>query len=130
MVRLAIVMLLVTVGMAVLFMPVCACSTKEMAYRATLKSDLRSLSMAESLYAESTGHFSDDHEALNYTPSTGVTIDIALAESSWSAGAVTRAFPDGRCTMSGADSAPVCEGFYYPQYSLFSKLTRARRPAR
>ena len=46
MVRLAMVMLLATIGMAALFMPICACSTKEMAYRATLKSDLRSLSMA------------------------------------------------------------------------------------
>ncbi len=65
---------------------------------AAMKSDLRNLITAQEYYHDSTRSFSADQGALNYTPSTGVTVEITLGDSGWSA--IASHFQvNGRCAV-------------------------------
>ena len=61
-------------------------NTKEKAYVASMKSDLRNLSTAEEAYMFDTGAYAGDITALSYATSPGVILTITNATSSgWSA---------------------------------------------
>ncbi len=102
----------------------CACSTKEMAYRATARSDLRNLVTAQESFFDSARTYTADHRALNYSTSLGVTVAITLGDSSWSAVATHAAHGPGRCGIAVGGAAnpvrpspegePICEGFRRP----------------
>jgi prepilin-type N-terminal cleavage/methylation domain-containing protein len=96
-------------------------NTKEKAYIAAMKSDLRNLVSAEEAYYADKVEYTDNLEALNFSPSAGVTVRVTLVEgppAGWSATAthngttkqcaiaINTANPfDGRA----ADGEPVCQ---------------------
>ncbi len=100
--KLAIPLVIVVGGVGVyLAVPplMCGCSTKDKAYVAAMKSDLRNLVYAEEYYRDSTRSYSADQRALNYNTSMGVTIEITLGDSGWSAIASHSALRSGRCAV-------------------------------
>jgi prepilin-type N-terminal cleavage/methylation domain-containing protein len=54
-------------------------NTKEKAYLAAMKSDLRNLVTAEEAYFADNTTYTSDKAALNYTESAGVTVTITVA---------------------------------------------------
>ncbi len=63
----------------------CGCSTREGAYRAAMKSDLRYLASAEEVYYADHETYVASESDLDYTSSTGVSIHInqATADGWW-----------------------------------------------
>lgn len=85
----------------------CACSPKVIAYRASMKSDLRVLAMAESDYHDTHGSFSADLAALGYFPSRGVSVELLRAnELGWLARARHEQLTI-TCTMGAGERAPI-----------------------
>jgi prepilin-type N-terminal cleavage/methylation domain-containing protein len=84
-------------------------STKEKAYLATMKSDLRNLATAQEAYAsDNNGEYMPGGSAAGgapatphegYTPSSGVTVAISNAGAGWSATATHVAAPDRTCAI-------------------------------
>ena len=92
-------------------------NTKEKAYLASMKSDLRNLVTAQEAYFSDYTTYSDDQTNLNYKPSSGVTVDIDdFAGSGWHASAThngTQKTCDiwvgtGVSTGSGNEGEPKC----------------------
>ena len=80
-------------------------NTKEKAYLAAMKSDLRNLATAEeALAADSNGVYSTSIANLGFNPSAGVTVTIGYAAGDgWGATAEHAALPGRTCGMfSGA----------------------------
>lgn len=53
-------------------------NTKEKAYLAAMKSDLRNLAVSEDAYLADNSTYTDDKTALNYRETTGVTVAITV----------------------------------------------------
>lgn len=95
-------------------------NTKEKAYIAAMKSDLRNLVSAQEAYFADNMQYTTDQTALNFTPSTGVTVTItANAGLGWSATA-THTGTTKQCAIavgseanpldaSAAEGEPVCQ---------------------
>ena len=63
-------------------------NTKEKAYMASMKSDLRNLATAEESYFADYQTYSQNKGAMNYTESNGVTVTISSADGTgWAADA-------------------------------------------
>ena len=64
-------------------------NTKEKAYLAAMKSDLRNLATAQEAYLSDYAEYSDDEANLAFNASTGVTIDVteAFGGKGWEASA-------------------------------------------
>jgi type IV pilus assembly protein PilA len=61
-------------------------NTKEKAYLATMKSDLRNLATAQEGYAsDNNGQYASTAAAAGATPSSGVTMTVALEGTGWGA---------------------------------------------
>lgn len=99
----------------------CACSTKEMAYRASTRSDLRNLAAAQEQFRDSAGSFTADTVLLQHSGSFGVRLELTATDSGWSAVGRHQLVADGRCGIYGGRASnpvrdtvpdvPVCEGF-------------------
>ena len=77
-------------------------NTKGKAYKAAMKGDLRNLATAQEGYAaDNAGAYSTDLTALNFTPSTGVTVTVGYAGANgWVAEATHTALPAAeKCEM-------------------------------
>ena len=99
--KLAIPLVIVVGGVGVyLAVPamMCGCSRKDKNAVAAMKSDLRNLVTAQEYYRDSARTYSADQRALNYSTSTGVTLEITLGDSGWSALASHNALR-GRCAV-------------------------------
>jgi type IV pilus assembly protein PilA len=92
-------------------------NTKEKAYLASMKSDLRNLVTAQEAYFSDYTTYSDDQAALIYQPSSGVTVDIDdVAGSGWHATAEHNGtlktcdiwVGTGVSTGSGNEGEPKC----------------------
>jgi hypothetical protein len=104
------------------------CSTKAMAYRAALKSDLRNLVSAQESFHGSFGRYTTDLRALGFKNSTGV-LPIQfdhVNEAGWSA-TVRHAFLDFPCHVyvgerPSAAPAEVAEGepWCAPSYAWYA----------
>ena len=63
-------------------------NTKEKAYLASMKSDLRNLATAEESYFSDNQTYTTDYTSMKYTPSSGVSVAIAAATGTgWKADA-------------------------------------------
>ena len=63
-------------------------NTKEKAYLASMKSDLRNLATAEESYFSDNQTYTTTQSAMNYTPSSGVNVSISAATGTgWKADA-------------------------------------------
>jgi prepilin-type N-terminal cleavage/methylation domain-containing protein len=95
-------------------------NTKEKAYLATMKGDLRNLATAEEGYAsDNAGAYMPNGVATvgaphqGYAPTTGVTVTIANAGAGWSATAVHAQAPAKTCAIfvnTGAVAPATSEG--------------------
>jgi prepilin-type N-terminal cleavage/methylation domain-containing protein len=93
-------------------------TTKEKAYIATMKTDLRNLVTSEEAYFSDNQAYTTDTTALNYSPSKNVSVVISgVAGSSWQADATHTLVSGKTCSVyAGAaavtagekDGVPVC----------------------
>ena len=76
-------------------------TTKEKAYIATVKSDLRNLVTAQEGYFSDNQAFTTDLAALNYDPSTNVAVVPTLGATAgdWSATGIHALVPSRTCTV-------------------------------
>ena len=82
--RVIVLVLVLLFGFAYLFNPLCGCSTRSGAWRLAIKSDLKNLEGAQEAFFAEHLRYTDDVTALDFTPSTGVTITILDAnDESW-----------------------------------------------
>ncbi|MEO8030622.1 MAG: prepilin-type N-terminal cleavage/methylation domain-containing protein [Gemmatimonadota bacterium] len=87
-------------------------ATKQKAYLAAMKADLRNLATAEEGYfADNTAYFSGvwtpGVSTNAYSPSAGVTVTIALAGSGWSATSTHAQTPTNTCAIFYGTSTAV-----------------------
>lgn len=86
--------------------PMCGCSTREKAYVAAMKSDLRNLVTAQEAYFTEHKQFAADVTALDYSPSYGVSVQIlTTSESGWY-GATAHSQITATCAVSVGDGVP------------------------
>lgn len=82
-------------------------STKGKAYTAAMKSDLRNLATAEESYYYTSDTYSTDMNQLNFTPSSGVTIDITEATTGgWAATATHPQASSSKCAIFIGTATP------------------------
>ena len=95
-------------------------NTKEKAYVAQMKSDLRNLVSAEEAFFADSVHYTSTMAQLNYRQSTGVgTPSIAVGAGFWSATITHTALPSKTCQIAvntnntlvttAGDGEPVCK---------------------
>lgn len=83
-------------------------NTKEKAYIAAMKSDLRNLATYQESYAaDNAGSYAATNAALGFTPSTGVTVAIS-AGPPWSATAQHVQLPGRTCTIDTNGVIDTC----------------------
>lgn len=76
-------------------------NTKEKAYLAAMKSDLRNLATYEESYAaDYAGAYTVDQAALGFTPSLNVTVTISTAATPWAATAAHTQLPTKTCAIN------------------------------
>jgi hypothetical protein len=94
--------LVIVVAFALLAAPACGCVTKEKAYIATMKSDLRNVITAQEAFYADHERFASTHEELAtryLIPSTGVTVVIEeTTPDGWRAAATHSHIP-WRCAI-------------------------------
>jgi prepilin-type N-terminal cleavage/methylation domain-containing protein len=93
-------------------------TTKEKAFMATMKTDLRNLVTAQEAYYSDNQAFTNDTTALNYSASKNVTVAIAnVAGSGWEATSTHALVAGKQCdvyvgpnaiTAGEKDGVPVC----------------------
>ncbi len=86
--------------------PMCGCSTREKAYVAAMKSDLRNLTSAQETYFAAHHEYASDIASLVYGTSTGISVQIlAATKSGWYAvaahGMITHT-----CSISVGEGVP------------------------
>ena len=83
-------------------------NTKEKAYLASMKSDLKNLATAEEAYFYSNDTYTSSLSVLNFSSSPGVTITIREATAAgWSATATDPAAAVASCAVFYGTAAPV-----------------------
>jgi type IV pilus assembly protein PilA len=83
-------------------------NTKEKAYVAAMKSDLRNLVTAEESYFADQVSYTTSTTAINFTPSTGVTVTITAATGTgWSATSSHNATSKTCGIFVGSATAPI-----------------------
>jgi prepilin-type N-terminal cleavage/methylation domain-containing protein len=88
-------------------------TTKEKAYMATMKTDLRNLVTAQEGYFSDNQAFTTDLVALNFDPSTNVTVVVnSAANADWDATATHSLVSGKQCDVAvgAAVVAPMKEG--------------------
>ena len=92
-------------------------TTKEKAYVATMKTDLRNLVTAEEAYFSDNQAFTTDTAAMGYSPSKNVNITVTAASGTgWAANATHTLVAGKTCTVQvgtsvtagNKDGVPVC----------------------
>ncbi len=84
-------------------------NTKEKTYLGAMKSDLRNLATAEEAYFyDSTNYTNVLADLNNFTPTTGVTLNVLEATpKGWSAEALHAQIPTRRCAIFSGGATPV-----------------------
>jgi prepilin-type N-terminal cleavage/methylation domain-containing protein len=82
-------------------------NTKEKTYIATMKSDLRNLATAEEAYFYDSIKYTTSLAALNnFSPTTGVSLTVAISAGGWNATAVHQQTPR-TCYLFSGTGPPV-----------------------
>jgi prepilin-type N-terminal cleavage/methylation domain-containing protein len=86
-------------------------TTKEKAYMATMKTDLRNLVTAQEGYFSDTQAFTNDLNALNYASSKNVTVTVSnVATDGWTANSTHALVSGKQCDVYvGSDAAAAGE---------------------
>jgi prepilin-type N-terminal cleavage/methylation domain-containing protein len=84
-------------------------NTKEKAYIAAMKSDLRNLATAEEAFFYDSAKYTTNFVLLaNFAPSTGVNLQVVQATvSGWSATTTSLYAPGRQCALYSGSAAPV-----------------------
>lgn len=103
----AAVTAVVAVAIMVVFpFSTCACTTKEKAYQAAMKSDLRNLVSAQEAYFGDHGAYATALDSTWFQTSAGVTVTLAeVTQTGWRAVARHQGTPK-RCAIFVGDVAP------------------------
>jgi len=95
------------VGVGILAVPACGCSTREKAYQAAMKSDLKNLASQQEIYFSDYGRYSTEPEALGFVNSDGVHVQIVLGGDGWAATTIHDALGTREgCAIYVGTSAP------------------------
>jgi type II secretion system protein G len=86
-------------------------STREKAYFAAMKSDLKNLASQQEIYYADNYSYTNSETALGFVDSEGVTVTITATPSGWNGAAVHTALPSKGCAIyygtAGAPSSPA-----------------------
>jgi prepilin-type N-terminal cleavage/methylation domain-containing protein len=83
-------------------------ATREKAFLATMKADLRNLASLQEVYHNSNYTFSSSFNDVEFGPSDGVTVAIGEAHGSgWSASAEHAGFPNESCAFFHGNAAAI-----------------------
>ena len=84
-------------------------ATREKAYFAAMKSDVKNLASQEEIYYADNYAYTSSKTALTFVASSGVTVDIAASSSGWSASATHSALgaTQGCAIYYGTATAPT-----------------------
>jgi hypothetical protein len=92
----------------------CACSSKESAYRAAIKSDLRNLVTAQGWYYRGHQSYAQSIDDLDYEASNGVTVSVRAASDRMLVATGTHSDTSWKCdilvTVTQGESPPDVEG--------------------
>jgi len=110
-------------GLGYLAVPVCGCSTREKAYEAAMKSDLKNLASQEEIYFSDNHAYSSSTADLAFTNSDGVMVHLVATPTGWTANTWHAALGQGvGCAMfygnvdfvlrTGGGSVPAHPGEY------------------
>jgi prepilin-type N-terminal cleavage/methylation domain-containing protein len=84
-------------------------ATREKAYFAAMKSDMKNLASQQEIYYADNYSYTDSNTALTFVSSSGVTVGIGASSSGWSATATHSALggSEGCAIYYGTSSAPT-----------------------
>jgi prepilin-type N-terminal cleavage/methylation domain-containing protein len=83
-------------------------STREKAFLASMKSDLRNLATLQDIYHNSSFTYTSDFTALGFIESDGITVTVSEADGTgWAATSAHAGFPGQECALLQGDAAPV-----------------------
>ena len=83
-------------------------STREKAFLASMKSDLRNLATLQDVYHNSYFTYSTDFTALGFRPSDGITVTVSGASGAgWAATSAHVAITGEQCELFQGNQAPV-----------------------
>src|SRR5256712_2337566 len=83
-------------------------NTKEKAYVAAMKSDLRNLATAEEAFFYDSAKYTTNFALMNnFNPSAGVTMVLNATTSGWSASTTSAFAPARQCALFSGNAAPV-----------------------
>ena len=96
----------------------CGCSTRESAYQAAMKSDLRNLVTAQDTFFEQQGRFGTNLDSLGFVPSPGVRLEVLEATREGFLAVATHTAIYGHCEIyQGKVSQPPAIGDQIPAES-------------
>jgi type IV pilus assembly protein PilA len=83
-------------------------STREKAFLASMKSDLRNLATLQDIFYNSNFTYTTDQAALGFVQSEGITVTISEADGTgWAATSAHIGFPNQQCELVQGDATPV-----------------------
>lgn len=84
-------------------------ATRERAYFAAMKSDMKNLASQQDIYYADNAAYTNEASALMFVSSSGVTVEIAASSSGWSASATHSALgtSEGCAIYYGTATAPT-----------------------
>ena len=83
-------------------------STREKAFLASMKSDLRNLATLQDIYHHGAFSYTSDFAALGFVESDGVTVTVSEADGTgWAATSAHQGFPGQQCELTQGDATPV-----------------------
>jgi type IV pilus assembly protein PilA len=83
-------------------------STREKAFLASMKSDLRNLATLQDIYHNSAFTYTTDFAALGFVESEGITVTVSEADGTgWAATAVHAGYTGEQCELIQGDATPV-----------------------
>ena len=83
-------------------------NTKEKAYVAAMKSDLRNLATAEEAFFYDSAKYTNNLALMNnFNPSAGVTMVVNATASGWSASTTSAFAPARTCALFSGNAAPL-----------------------
>ena len=83
-------------------------ATREKAFLASMKSDLRNLATLQDIYHNSTYTYSTDFTDLGFLPSDGITVIVSEADGTgWAATSAHAGYPNQSCSLFNGNATPV-----------------------
>jgi prepilin-type N-terminal cleavage/methylation domain-containing protein len=83
-------------------------ATREKAFLASMKSDLRNLATLQDIYHHGAYSYSSDFTALGFIESDGITVTVSTANGTgWAASSAHAGYPSQHCELFQGDATPL-----------------------